>query len=243
MECMCGNIIRGRLDPSLPFFSGGGSFWSNHTSALLAATSEEDRHGRTRNYCNSCGYESVALIPIPIQGERIGLLQLNDRRRGMLTESLVEYLGFSSTTASCHVGKTSIRAIQGIVTQNAFEKVALRRPPVPKVTLKIWGRRVVFRSLYFVDRLSSSSRGFERKTSGAALEGGGGSLCHRLPPHIILDLLLQDKAVSTHCDASHYLMISRASTSLCRRPGSSGPPSAGGRSWCGSSGPARLPEP
>ena len=82
LECMCGNIIRGRLDPSLPFFSGGGSFWSNHTSALLAATSEEDRHGRTRNYCNSCGYESVALIPIPIQGERIGLLQLNDRRRG-----------------------------------------------------------------------------------------------------------------------------------------------------------------
>lgn len=92
LECMCGNIIRGRFDPAFPFFTEGGSFWSNHTSALLAGTSEKDRQGRTRNYCNSCGYESVALIPIQAQAERIGLLQLNDRRRGMFTKSLIEYL-------------------------------------------------------------------------------------------------------------------------------------------------------
>ncbi len=43
LGCMCGNIIRGRTDPSFPFFSDKGSFWSNHTSKLLATTTDEDR--------------------------------------------------------------------------------------------------------------------------------------------------------------------------------------------------------
>jgi hypothetical protein len=92
LECMCGNIIRGRFIPSLPFFTNGGSFWSNNTSALLASTSEEDRQSKTRNYCNSCGYESVALIPIKAQSQTIGLLQLNDHRKDMFTLDLIEHL-------------------------------------------------------------------------------------------------------------------------------------------------------
>lgn len=91
LECMCGNIIRGRFDPSLSFFTEKGSFWSNNTSTLLETSSEQDRQGRTRNYCNSAGYESVALIPIKARDERIGLIQINDRRTGMFTEDLIEY--------------------------------------------------------------------------------------------------------------------------------------------------------
>ena len=82
MECMCGNVICGRTDSSQEFFSEQGSFWSNSTTELLATTTEEDRQARTRNRCNGEGYESVALIPLRIGGERLGLLQLNDRRKG-----------------------------------------------------------------------------------------------------------------------------------------------------------------
>ncbi|MFX1521704.1 MAG: GAF domain-containing protein [Promethearchaeota archaeon] len=92
LDCMCGNVIRGRFDSSLTFFTKNGSFWTNNTSALLATTTEEERQSRTRNYCNSCGYESVALIPLKVRGERIGLLQLNDMRKGMFNEELIEYL-------------------------------------------------------------------------------------------------------------------------------------------------------
>ena len=92
LECMCGNIIRRRFDPSLPFFTPKGSFWSNNTSALLTSTTEEDRQSRTRNYCNSVGYQSVALIPIKAKGETIGLIQLNDKREGVFTEDLIEFL-------------------------------------------------------------------------------------------------------------------------------------------------------
>jgi len=92
LDCMCGNIIQGRFDPAQPFFTAAGSFWSNHTSALLSGTTESDRQGRTRNYCNGCGYESVALVPIKAQEEWIGLIQLNDHRQGMFTEALIEFL-------------------------------------------------------------------------------------------------------------------------------------------------------
>lgn len=91
LECMCGNVIRGRFDPSLPFFTQKGSFWSNNTTELLASTTEDDRQSRTRNVCNSSGYESVALIPIKAREERIGLIQINDRRPGMFTEEIIEY--------------------------------------------------------------------------------------------------------------------------------------------------------
>jgi len=49
LECMCGNIIRGRTDPSKPFFTRFGSFVTNSTTRLLAGTSEADRQARTRN--------------------------------------------------------------------------------------------------------------------------------------------------------------------------------------------------
>lgn len=89
LECMCGNIIRKRFDPTLPFFTKGGSFWSNCTSDLLASTTENDRQGRTRNRCNSEGYESVALIPLRLRNENIGLIQFNDKRKNMFTEEFI----------------------------------------------------------------------------------------------------------------------------------------------------------
>ena len=92
LECMCGNIIRGRFDSSLPFFSDGGSFWSNCTTDLLATTTDEDRQARTRNYCNTAGYESVALMPLTSHTGNIGLLQLNDHRKNMFTPALVGFL-------------------------------------------------------------------------------------------------------------------------------------------------------
>jgi PAS domain S-box-containing protein len=98
-ECMCGNVICGRFDPSKPFFTERGSFCSNCTTELLATTTDADRQARTRNRCNGDGYESVALIALRVGEECLGLLQLNDRRKGQFTpetismwERLADYL-------------------------------------------------------------------------------------------------------------------------------------------------------
>ena len=89
IECMCGNVIRGRTDPSRPFFTGNGSFWANDTTRLLATTTDGDRRAHTRNRCNGEGYESVALIPLRFGDKHIGLIQFNDHRKGMFTPELI----------------------------------------------------------------------------------------------------------------------------------------------------------
>lgn len=90
LVCMCGSVLRGRTDPAQPFFTEGGSFWTNSTTTLLAETTEEDRQGWTCNGCNRAGYESVALIPLTAGNETSGLLQLNDRRPDRLSRETVE---------------------------------------------------------------------------------------------------------------------------------------------------------
>jgi two-component system, cell cycle sensor histidine kinase and response regulator CckA len=102
LDCMCGNIIRGRFDPTKPFFTANGSFWSSCTTELLASTTEADRQAKTRNRCNGEGYESVALIPMRTQGETFGLFQFNDKSKGRFTpekiamlETLVNYVAIA----------------------------------------------------------------------------------------------------------------------------------------------------
>ena len=90
IECMCGNVLSGRFDPSKEFFTEKGSFWTNNTTLLLATTTAETRKGKTRNCCNREGYESIALIPLAIGDNRLGLLQLNDKRKGMFTLETIQ---------------------------------------------------------------------------------------------------------------------------------------------------------
>jgi PAS domain S-box-containing protein len=92
VECMCGNVLCGRFNPALPFFTAKGSFWTNATSELLASTSETDRQIHTRNRCNGEGYESVALIALRHGAQSFGLLQINDRAKGRFTAELIAFL-------------------------------------------------------------------------------------------------------------------------------------------------------
>ncbi len=92
LECMCGNVIRGRFDPEKPFFSKRGSFFSNCTTRLLATTTDRDRQARTRNRCNGEGYESVGLVALKAGGRTFGLLQFNDHREGRFEQVSVEVL-------------------------------------------------------------------------------------------------------------------------------------------------------
>lgn len=91
LECMCGNIICERTDLSLSCFTEGGSFWTNCTTEFLASTTDKERQTRTRNRCNTAGYESMALIPLRSDKEIIGLLQLNDKRKDMFTLETIRF--------------------------------------------------------------------------------------------------------------------------------------------------------
>lgn len=76
---MCINVVKGTTDAALPFYTPGGSFYMNGTTHFLASVSEADK-GQTRNVCNQTGYESVALIPIRVGAQILGLIHLADRK-------------------------------------------------------------------------------------------------------------------------------------------------------------------
>jgi PAS domain S-box-containing protein len=90
-QCMCTNVIKGEIDPALPFYTAGGSFYINATSRFLATVSEREK-GKTRNECNRVGFESVALVPIPIGDGIHGLVHVADPRENMVPLEMVELL-------------------------------------------------------------------------------------------------------------------------------------------------------
>jgi two-component system cell cycle sensor histidine kinase/response regulator CckA len=90
-RCMCINVIAGEIDPALPFYTPGGSFYMNGTTRFLATVSEEEK-GQTRNVCNQAGYESVGLAPIRLGDRILGLIHVADPREGMVPLEVVELL-------------------------------------------------------------------------------------------------------------------------------------------------------
>ena len=133
LDCMCGNVLRGHTNPKFDFFTEGGSFWTNSTSVLLSETSDEDRQANTRNYCNACGYESVALVPIRTRTGRIGLIQMNDLRTGLFTLELIHFMEIIGNLAGVFLSNrkamsalaASETSRQELVTQNKAEKMIL----------------------------------------------------------------------------------------------------------------------
>ncbi|UCC58451.1 MAG: hypothetical protein JSW14_00545 [Candidatus Bathyarchaeum sp.] len=108
LECMCGNIIKGRFNPKLPYFTEKGSFWTNSTTQLLDTATEKDLQGRTRNMCHYSGYESVALIPMKAGNRTLGLIQMNDPRENMFTSKTIE----KYESLADHVGAVVFNALE-----------------------------------------------------------------------------------------------------------------------------------
>lgn len=110
LECMCGNVLKGRFDPKFPFFTEKGSFWTNSTTRLLATMTKEQRRvvGRTRDMCHNSGYESVALIPMQAEGRTLGLIQMNDPRENMFTLEKIEIYELVAD----HVGAVVLNALE-----------------------------------------------------------------------------------------------------------------------------------
>jgi PAS domain S-box-containing protein len=104
-KCMCGDVICGRVDHSLPFITENGSFWTNSTTELLASTNKEDFQTPLRNRCNEFGYESVALIPLRSDSETIGILQLNDKRKNMFTRQMIAFFEGIGSSIGIAIGR------------------------------------------------------------------------------------------------------------------------------------------
>lgn len=112
LACLCGSVLFGCGDPALPFFTEGGSFWTNSITDLITAGPFEIVRMHKRDGCRKAGYESVALIPLRSGDEIVGLLQLNDKRRGRFNLEMIHSL--EEIGASIGIGMARIRSEQEI---------------------------------------------------------------------------------------------------------------------------------
>ncbi|MEZ4601137.1 MAG: EAL domain-containing protein [Syntrophotaleaceae bacterium] len=98
LDCMCCQVLNGNFDPSQPYFTPRGSFWTSRSSQLRVNSIDAGR-ARTRSRCTGKRFESVAMIPLRLHGKTLGLFQFNDRRNGRFTaetiallENMVDYV-------------------------------------------------------------------------------------------------------------------------------------------------------
>jgi len=117
LECTCGLVLSEKTDPSNPLFTPGGSFWTNDSMPLLDIPPDQEPRLHPRNRCIHAGFQSVALMPIRSGHEIIGLLQLNDRRKGCLTAEMIRF--FEGIAASIGVALARKRAEEMLQRQEA----------------------------------------------------------------------------------------------------------------------------
>lgn len=113
LECTCGLVISGKTDPANQLFTPGGSFWTNDSFPLLDIPIDEDPRHNPRNQCMHHGYASIALVPIRNRDRVVGLIQLNDRRKGRFTKDTVELLeGVASLIGAALIHKMAEEALR-----------------------------------------------------------------------------------------------------------------------------------
>jgi PAS domain S-box-containing protein len=105
LECTCGLVLSGKTDPANPFFTKGGSFWTNDSFPLLDIPADQDPRLHPRNECIHQGYASIALVPIRSKNQIVGLLQLTDRRKGRFSLAAIEQL----ESVALHIGAALLR--------------------------------------------------------------------------------------------------------------------------------------
>jgi PAS domain S-box-containing protein len=105
LECICGLVISGKTDPTFPNFTHRGSFWTNDSFPILDLRLDQVPWRHPRNQCIHHAYASMALVPIRGKDRIVGLIHLNDRRKGYFTIETVELLeGIASD-----IGATLVR--------------------------------------------------------------------------------------------------------------------------------------
>ena len=88
---LCIDIMNGKIEPDLPFYTERGSFYTNCTRDFLAAISDEEKL-KTCSACRAFGYESIALIPVRSENRTLCLIHIADPQKDMIPLEIVDVL-------------------------------------------------------------------------------------------------------------------------------------------------------
>jgi signal transduction histidine kinase/PAS domain-containing protein len=153
LECLCGAVLSGQTDMTLPFFTEGGSFWANNTAKMLEPVTAENLQRHIRIRCYQEGFKSMALIPLHSEKGIMGLLQLNNKKQNSFTIDKIHFfegIGASIGTALARIeAEREIENLAKFPSENpnpvlriAKDGILLYANPASDSLLSEWGCKV-----------------------------------------------------------------------------------------------------
>jgi two-component system NtrC family sensor kinase len=110
-ERICRDIVLKNSDPSLPFFTKNGSFFTNNVKDFLTWWSKKHKPSGDQGFSFEGDYSSLAMIPFIVNDENLGLLQFKSKRENFFEEEEIEFyegiaqtLGVALALRSAQVG-------------------------------------------------------------------------------------------------------------------------------------------
>ncbi len=91
LEKLCREIVQKHFDPSLPFFTKNGSFFTNNAKNPLSFWPKGSEQSGGPGLLIGGDYRSLALIPVVMDDENIGLLQLKSKQKDSFTQEEIEF--------------------------------------------------------------------------------------------------------------------------------------------------------
>ncbi|NIO05621.1 MAG: hypothetical protein GTN74_13755, partial [Proteobacteria bacterium] len=176
LERLCRNILSSHVDPSLPFFTERGSFWTGNAGIPLPFTWETKGEKPALHVCIGGKYPSLALIPITFSNENVGLLQLKSGRPDYFSkdkvqsfERVAQILGIALThqkaqaallervkELTCLYGIARVAGLPGTSLEEVLRRIVELLPPAWQYP-DIACAKIVF------DGRSYSTPGFRRR--------------------------------------------------------------------------------
>jgi len=94
---LCLKVLKGRTDPSLPGFTAGGSFRTKDalTDPRLSPASKSKRGRRP---APAADYRSIAVVPLKIGKDTIGILKLKSKRANFFSKGSINFYELAAQT-------------------------------------------------------------------------------------------------------------------------------------------------
>lgn len=138
------DVIEGTIEPDEPFFTEGGSFWTNEFQRLVRSPADDRWHFSSTLHADA-GHESVALIPLRWGGNTVGLLEMGDTTGGLFSEDVIGYLENLATSITIAVRRRT--AEEALRKERDFSDSVVQNAPTLVIGLDREGRVTLFNSL------------------------------------------------------------------------------------------------
>ncbi len=190
LERLCGELLLKRFDPSLPFFTKNGSFWTGDIENSFNFTPKQEIQFDIQNIDIDEDYRSMALFPLVPDENNMGLLKLQNKKRNYFTEEEIEfYEGFAQNLGVALVHRTAqvalrerikeLTCLYGIARLSAQSNIALEEilQRIADILPPSWLYPEIASGKIVLDEHSFTTKGFQEgrhKQSADIIVGGKG---------------------------------------------------------------------